>query len=62
MRGGGAVVVADDDLDRVPVLVGDLLSDAERLDRMRLSMLALARPDAADVIADELLALARGVG
>ena len=61
-RGGGAVVVADDELDRVPALVDDLLSDPERLAAMRASMLALARPDAADVIADELVALARRRG
>ena len=36
--------------------------DPERLAEMRGSMLALARPDAADVIADELLALARRLG
>ena len=61
-RGGGAVVVADDELDRVPALVDDLLSEPKRLAAMRESMLALARPDAAEVIADELLALARREG
>ena len=61
-RGGGAVVVADDELDRVPASSTSLLSDPERLAEMRGSMLALARPDAADVIADELLALARRPG
>jgi len=61
-RGGGAVVVADDELDRVPALVADLLSHPQRLVGMRTSMLALARPDAADVIADELVVLARRAG
>ncbi len=59
-RGGGAVVVADGEVDRVPVLVDELLSDPGRLAEMREAMLALARPDAADEIADELVALARG--
>ena len=56
-RGGGAVVVDQRDLARVPALVDELLADPERLARMRQAMLALARPDAADVVADELLAL-----
>ena len=59
-RGGGAVVVSDADVGRVPALVDELLADPERLARMRQSMLALSRPDAADVIADELVAMARG--
>jgi UDP-N-acetylglucosamine--N-acetylmuramyl-(pentapeptide) pyrophosphoryl-undecaprenol N-acetylglucosamine transferase len=59
-RGGGAVVVPDAEVDRVPALVAELLADPARLVEMRESMLALARPDAADVIADELVALARG--
>ena len=48
------------EVGRVPALVDELLADPERLAAMRESMLALARPDAADVIADELVALARG--
>jgi hypothetical protein len=36
-----------------------LLADQPRLAAMRESMLALARPDAADEIAEELIALAR---
>ena len=59
-RGGGAVVVPDDEVDRVPALVDELLAAPERLAAMREGMLSLARPDAADVIADELVALARG--
>ena len=57
-RGGGAIVVPDAEVDRVPALVGELLADPARLAAMREAMLALARPDAADVIADELVALA----
>jgi UDP-N-acetylglucosamine--N-acetylmuramyl-(pentapeptide) pyrophosphoryl-undecaprenol N-acetylglucosamine transferase len=56
--GGGAVVVDQSELALVPALVDELLSDAERLARMSGAMRALARPDAADVVADELVALA----
>jgi UDP-N-acetylglucosamine--N-acetylmuramyl-(pentapeptide) pyrophosphoryl-undecaprenol N-acetylglucosamine transferase len=59
-RGGGAVVVPDDEVDRVPALVDELLADPARLAAMRESMLALARPDAADDVAEELVALAEG--
>lgn len=57
-RGGGAIVVPDAEVDRVPSLVAELLADPGRLAAMREAMLALARPDAADVIADGLIALA----
>ena len=56
---GAAVVVADSDIARVPSLVRELLEDPGRLQRMSESMLAAARPDAADEIAEELIALAR---
>ncbi|HSO01306.1 MAG TPA: UDP-N-acetylglucosamine--N-acetylmuramyl-(pentapeptide) pyrophosphoryl-undecaprenol N-acetylglucosamine transferase [Gaiellaceae bacterium] len=59
-RGGGAVVVPEAELDRVPALVEELLADRPRLARMRAAMLAMARPHAADEIAEELIALARG--
>jgi UDP-N-acetylglucosamine--N-acetylmuramyl-(pentapeptide) pyrophosphoryl-undecaprenol N-acetylglucosamine transferase len=59
-RGGGVVLVPDAEVDRVPTLVDQLLRDPARLAGMREAMLALSRPDAADEIADELVALARG--
>ena len=59
-RGGGAVVVPDADVDTVPDLVAELLADRDRLAGMRGAMLSLARPDAADEVADELVALAEG--
>lgn len=59
-RGGGAVALDQDDLARVPRLVAELLGDVERLRRMSEAMRVLARPHAADVIADELVRLARG--
>jgi UDP-N-acetylglucosamine--N-acetylmuramyl-(pentapeptide) pyrophosphoryl-undecaprenol N-acetylglucosamine transferase len=57
-RGGGAVVVPESQLDRLPALVEELLADAGRLASMRTAMLSMARPHAADEIAEELIALA----
>jgi UDP-N-acetylglucosamine--N-acetylmuramyl-(pentapeptide) pyrophosphoryl-undecaprenol N-acetylglucosamine transferase len=56
-RGGGAVVIPEAELD-LKRQAGELLADEERLDRMAAAMRSLARPDAADVIAEELIALA----
>ena len=56
--GGGAVVVDQSELARVPAVVDELLGDPERLARMSASMRELAKPDAADAVADELIALA----
>jgi UDP-N-acetylglucosamine--N-acetylmuramyl-(pentapeptide) pyrophosphoryl-undecaprenol N-acetylglucosamine transferase len=56
--GGGAVVVPEAELARVPELVHSLLGDPARLAKMGAAMLRVARPDAADQIAEELLALA----
>ena len=58
-RGGGAVVVSNDDIGRVPALVAELLADPARLATMRAAMLSMARVDAADRIAEGLIALAR---
>ena len=59
--GGAAVVVPDADLTptRLRQEVAALLGDHERRERMAAAARALARPDAAAVIADELLELAR---
>jgi UDP-N-acetylglucosamine--N-acetylmuramyl-(pentapeptide) pyrophosphoryl-undecaprenol N-acetylglucosamine transferase len=56
--GGGAVVVPDSELDRVPGLVVELLADPARRERMADAMRRLARPNAADEIAEELIELA----
>jgi UDP-N-acetylglucosamine--N-acetylmuramyl-(pentapeptide) pyrophosphoryl-undecaprenol N-acetylglucosamine transferase len=58
-QGGGAVVVPQSELARVPGLVQELLGDRDRLARMGAAMRSLARHDAAAVVADELIALAR---
>jgi UDP-N-acetylglucosamine--N-acetylmuramyl-(pentapeptide) pyrophosphoryl-undecaprenol N-acetylglucosamine transferase len=55
---GGAILVPDDELERVPGLVHELLDDPVRLAEMHKRMLELARPDAAREIAEELIALA----
>jgi UDP-N-acetylglucosamine--N-acetylmuramyl-(pentapeptide) pyrophosphoryl-undecaprenol N-acetylglucosamine transferase len=58
-RAGGAVVVPDAEVARVPALVRGLLADPARLAAMAERMLAAARPNAADEIAEELIRLAR---
>ena len=55
---GGAIMVRELDLDDVPELVRSLLGDPARLERMSGAMLRAARPNAADEIADELVAMA----
>jgi UDP-N-acetylglucosamine--N-acetylmuramyl-(pentapeptide) pyrophosphoryl-undecaprenol N-acetylglucosamine transferase len=55
---GGAVVVPEPELERVPAIVEELLNDVPRRERMRAAMLKLARADAADEIAEELVAIA----
>jgi UDP-N-acetylglucosamine--N-acetylmuramyl-(pentapeptide) pyrophosphoryl-undecaprenol N-acetylglucosamine transferase len=57
-RGGGAIVVPDGERHRIPALAADLLADRPRLVEMRAAMLALARPNAAGDIAEELIRLA----
>jgi UDP-N-acetylglucosamine--N-acetylmuramyl-(pentapeptide) pyrophosphoryl-undecaprenol N-acetylglucosamine transferase len=55
---GGAVVVPETDATRAPQLVEELLGDPDRLAAMALAMRAVAKPDAAEEIADELVSLA----
>jgi UDP-N-acetylglucosamine--N-acetylmuramyl-(pentapeptide) pyrophosphoryl-undecaprenol N-acetylglucosamine transferase len=61
-RGGAAVVVPDAELDgpRLAREVGALLGAPDRLRAMERAARGLARPDAAERIADEVLELARG--
>jgi UDP-N-acetylglucosamine--N-acetylmuramyl-(pentapeptide) pyrophosphoryl-undecaprenol N-acetylglucosamine transferase len=60
-RAGAAVVVPDSALDgpRLASEVGGLLDDERRLGEMRRAALEVARPDAADRIAEQVLRLAR---
>ncbi|MEA2420554.1 MAG: UDP-N-acetylglucosamine--N-acetylmuramyl-(pentapeptide) pyrophosphoryl-undecaprenol [Thermoleophilaceae bacterium] len=60
-RAGAAVVVPDSELDgpRLAREVGTLLGAPQRLGAMAKAARTIARPDAAERIADELLALAR---
>jgi UDP-N-acetylglucosamine--N-acetylmuramyl-(pentapeptide) pyrophosphoryl-undecaprenol N-acetylglucosamine transferase len=58
-RGGGAVLVPETEIGVAPPLIRSLLDDPRRLGDLRAAMLALARPDAAETIAEELIALAR---
>jgi UDP-N-acetylglucosamine--N-acetylmuramyl-(pentapeptide) pyrophosphoryl-undecaprenol N-acetylglucosamine transferase len=57
-QAGAAVVVPEDEAERAPGVVRSLLDDPNRLGDMAEAMLRVARPDAADEIAEELLALA----
>jgi len=57
-QAGAAIVVSDTEIARTPGLVRELLADPVRLAGMSERMLAVARPDAADEIAEGLIALA----
>jgi UDP-N-acetylglucosamine--N-acetylmuramyl-(pentapeptide) pyrophosphoryl-undecaprenol N-acetylglucosamine transferase len=57
---GAAIAIEDDALEptRLSAMVAALLSDRERLGAMASAARSLARPDAADQIAAEVLAAA----
>ena len=55
---GGAVVVPEAEAARAPGVVEELLDDADRLAAMAAAMRAVAKPDAAEEIANELVSLA----
>jgi UDP-N-acetylglucosamine--N-acetylmuramyl-(pentapeptide) pyrophosphoryl-undecaprenol N-acetylglucosamine transferase len=61
-RAGAAVVIPDGELDaaRLGACVEELLGDRRRLAAMAAASASLARPDAAGVIAGELMAACRG--
>ncbi len=58
-RAGGAVVIPESELGRVPGCLEELLADRARRERMCEAMLRAARPEAAKEIAEELFQLAR---
>jgi UDP-N-acetylglucosamine--N-acetylmuramyl-(pentapeptide) pyrophosphoryl-undecaprenol N-acetylglucosamine transferase len=58
VRAGGAIMVRDLDLADMPELVRSMLDDPERLAEMGAAMLRVARPDAADEVAEGLVELA----
>jgi UDP-N-acetylglucosamine--N-acetylmuramyl-(pentapeptide) pyrophosphoryl-undecaprenol N-acetylglucosamine transferase len=55
---GGAVVVPEAEAARAPQVVEELLAEPDRTAAMAVAMRAVARPDAAEEIADELVSLA----
>jgi UDP-N-acetylglucosamine--N-acetylmuramyl-(pentapeptide) pyrophosphoryl-undecaprenol N-acetylglucosamine transferase len=57
-RAGGAITVPETELGRVADLARSLIGDTQRLKEMGEAMKRVARPEAADEIAEELLALA----
>jgi UDP-N-acetylglucosamine--N-acetylmuramyl-(pentapeptide) pyrophosphoryl-undecaprenol N-acetylglucosamine transferase len=57
-RTGGAIVIPQTELGRVPDIARSLLGDPDRLTEMSEAMLRVAKPDAADEIAEELIVLA----
>ena len=57
-RAGAAVVVPEGEAGRAPDVIRSLLDDPRRLGDMSRAMLDVARPHAADDIAEELVALA----
>jgi UDP-N-acetylglucosamine--N-acetylmuramyl-(pentapeptide) pyrophosphoryl-undecaprenol N-acetylglucosamine transferase len=61
-RSGGAELVPETELARVPDVIRGLLDDPGRLKTMSEAMQQLARPRAADEIADEVIALAAARG
>jgi UDP-N-acetylglucosamine--N-acetylmuramyl-(pentapeptide) pyrophosphoryl-undecaprenol N-acetylglucosamine transferase len=59
---GGAILIPESDLGHVPETVRSLLGDSRRLGEMNAAMKRVARPEAAEEIAEELMALAAARG
>jgi UDP-N-acetylglucosamine--N-acetylmuramyl-(pentapeptide) pyrophosphoryl-undecaprenol N-acetylglucosamine transferase len=57
-QAGAAVVIPENDVGHAPDVIRSLLADTARREEMSRAMLRVARPDAADEIAEELIALA----
>jgi len=58
-QAGAAVLVPEAEVQRVPALLRSLLTNTTRLGEMAAAMRRIARPDAAEEIADGVLDLAR---
>jgi UDP-N-acetylglucosamine--N-acetylmuramyl-(pentapeptide) pyrophosphoryl-undecaprenol N-acetylglucosamine transferase len=59
---GGAILVPESELGRVPEIIRSLLDDERRLEEMGAAMRRAARPEAAEEIAEELMSLAAARG
>jgi len=59
---GGAIVIPESELGRAAETARSLLDDQDRLAKMSAAMRGVARPDAAEQIAEELTALAAARG
>lgn len=57
---GGAIVVSQSELDRVPIELQQLILDSSRRNQMSEFARKLAKPDAARIVADELIEVAHG--
>jgi UDP-N-acetylglucosamine--N-acetylmuramyl-(pentapeptide) pyrophosphoryl-undecaprenol N-acetylglucosamine transferase len=55
---GGAILIPENELGTVPEVVRSLLDDPARRDEMNAAMKRVAKPEAAERIAEELMALA----
>jgi UDP-N-acetylglucosamine--N-acetylmuramyl-(pentapeptide) pyrophosphoryl-undecaprenol N-acetylglucosamine transferase len=55
---GGAILIPESELGQAPETLRSLLDDPRRLEEMGAAMRRVARPDAAEMIAEELMALA----
>jgi UDP-N-acetylglucosamine--N-acetylmuramyl-(pentapeptide) pyrophosphoryl-undecaprenol N-acetylglucosamine transferase len=59
---GGAILIPESELGSVPETVRSLVDDPPRLEEMSVAMRRVAKPDAAETIAEELMALAAARG
>jgi UDP-N-acetylglucosamine--N-acetylmuramyl-(pentapeptide) pyrophosphoryl-undecaprenol N-acetylglucosamine transferase len=59
---GGAILIPESELGSVPETVRSLVDDPPRLKEMSAAMRRVAKPDAAETIAEELMALAAARG
>jgi UDP-N-acetylglucosamine--N-acetylmuramyl-(pentapeptide) pyrophosphoryl-undecaprenol N-acetylglucosamine transferase len=58
-QAGGAEIISEDQIDRVPVLLQQLIVDPERRNNMAKAAASMGKPDAAHVIARSLIEAGR---